>query len=84
MWNTDGTPKTEHQLAVAAFAQDSKKFLSEYAKHLKAIGAKEVIDPIDNASEPNKSKASKSEALPNSAAANLAKSGRRNDASGDN
>jgi hypothetical protein len=77
MWNTDGTPKTEHQLAVAAFAQDSKKFLNEYAKHLKAIGAKEVIDPIDNASVPDKSTASKSETQPITAAANLAKKGMR-------
>ena len=82
MWDaTTNKPKIEHQLAVAAFAQDSKKFLAEYAKHLKAIGAKEVIAPIDNASEPEKSTASKSEAAPVTAAGNLAKHGKRNDGS---
>ncbi len=70
-------PKTEHQLLTAAFALDSKKFLTEYAKHLKSIGAKEVIEPIDNASQPDKSTPSKSDPLPTSAAAAMAKSGTR-------
>ena len=76
MWDAEsGKPKIEHQLAVAAFALDSKKFLGEYAKHLKSVGAKEVIDPIDNASVPDKSKPSKAEAAPKSAAAAMAKHG---------
>jgi len=76
------TPKTEHQLLTAAFAQDSKKFLSEYAKHLKSIGAKEVIEPIENASQPEKSTPSKSDPLPTSAAAAMAKSGIRSNGGG--
>lgn len=80
MYKKDGDkyiPDVEHQMMVAAFAQDSKKFLNEYAKHLKAIGAKQVIEPIENASAPDKSTPSKSEAEPTSPAAAMAKMGRR-------
>ena len=77
MWDADGSPKTEHQLAVAAFALDSKKFLSEYAKHLKSVGAKEVIDPIENASKPDGSTSSKSDAEPKTMAEAMARGGRR-------
>lgn len=71
------TPKIEHQLLVAAFAQDSKKFLTEYAKHLKSLGAKEVIEPIENASAPEKSTPAKSEPAPANPAAAMAKHGVR-------
>lgn len=80
MYDKDGehyVPKTEHQMLVAAFSQDSKKFLSEYAKHLKSLGAKEVIDPIENASQPDKSTATKSEAEPKSMAEAMARHGRK-------
>lgn len=78
MWDIqNGVPKTEHQLAVAAFALDSKKFLKEYAQHLKAIGAKEVIDPIENASSPDKSTPAKSEADITDPAKAMAKYGRK-------
>ena len=70
-------PKIKHQLAVAAFALDSEKFLSEYAKHLIAVGAKQVIDPIENAKPPEGSTPAKSEAAPTSMAAAMAKSGRK-------
>lgn len=70
-------PNVEHQMMVAAFAQDSKKFLNEYAKHLKSIGAKEVIEPIENASKPEGTTPSKSEVPATSLAAAMAKSGRR-------
>lgn len=82
MWDTETEkPKIEHQLAVAAFALDSKKFLNEYAKHLKAVGAKEVIEPIDNASKPENSTPAKSEVEPKTPAANLAKHGVRSNGS---
>jgi len=78
MWDTDtGEPKIQHQLAVAAFALDSEKFLSEYAKHLKAVGAKQVIDPIENAKPPGSATPAKSEAAPESLAALMAKAGRK-------
>lgn len=78
MWDVEkGEPKTEHQLAVAAFALDSKKFLKEYADHLKSIGAKEVIDPIENASSPDKSTPAKSEEVITDPAKAMAKHGRR-------
>jgi len=72
-----GKPKTQHQMLVATVAQYGTKFLDAYAVHLKGLGAKEVINPIENASEPDKSKPSKSEAAPNSPAANLATRGVR-------
>ena len=82
MYDKDGehfVPKVEHQLMVAAFSQDSKKFLSEYAKHLKSLGGKQVADKIDNASAPDKSTSAKSDQLPTSAASAMAKSGVRRD-----
>lgn len=75
--NQHFSPRIEHQLAVAAFAQDSKKFLSEYAKHLKAVGAKSVIDPIDNAKPPEGTSSAKSEKQPTTAAQAMAKAGVR-------
>ena len=75
-------PRTQHQLLTAAFAQDSTKFLNEYAKHLKSIGAKEVIEPIENASPADKSKPAKSDSLPTSAAEAMAKSGTRSNGGG--
>ena len=78
MWDIEnGVPKTEHQLAVAAFALDSNKFLKEYAQHLKSLGAKEVIKPIENASEPDKSTPAKSEPDITDPAKAMAKFGKR-------
>lgn len=80
MYDKDGehyVPKTEHQMLVAAFSQDSKKFLSEYAKHLKSLGAKEVIDPIENASKPDGTTPAKSEPEPKSMAEAMARHGRK-------
>jgi len=80
MYDKDGdnyVPKIEHQMLVAAFAQDSKKFLSEYAKHLKSIGAKQVIEPIENASQPGNEKPAKSEQAPTSMAEAMARHGRK-------
>lgn len=78
MWDIEkGEPKTEHQLAVAAFALDSKKFLTEYAKHLKAIGAKQVIDPIENAKPADNSTPAKSEPVIDDPAKAMAKYGKR-------
>lgn len=72
-------PKVETQMLVAAFAQDPKLFLSEYAKHLKSIGSKQVTDPIDNASPAPGTVVSKSEVPPTSMAEAMAKKGRRVD-----
>jgi hypothetical protein len=78
MWDIkEGVPRTEHQLMVAAFALDSKKFLSEYAKHLQAVGAKEVIDPIENAKPADGSTTAKSEPTIDNPAAAMAKYGKR-------
>lgn len=82
---TDGNeilvPKTAHQLLVAAVAEHGMNFLNEYAKHYKALGGKALVKTIENASEPDKSTSSKSEAAPTSPAAVMAKSGKINYAS---
>jgi hypothetical protein len=65
---------------LAAFIDNPKKFLSEIAKHAKSLGAKQVVDPLENASEPGKSTPAKSDAEPTTAAGAMAKHGKRNDA----
>jgi len=52
MFNEDGTPKVEKQLLMAAVAADDKTFLNELKKHYMMLGAKNIIDPIENASKP--------------------------------
>lgn len=80
MYDKDtGAPRTSHQLLVAAVAEHGMEFLDAYAKHFKGLGAKEVVEPIDNASPADKSTPAKSDPLPTSAAQAMAKSGvRRN------
>lgn len=70
-------PNIEKQMLVALVAKHGTKFLDEYAKHHKAIGGKSVVEPIDNASVPDRSKPAKSEAEPTSPAAMLARKGVR-------
>ena len=48
--NEDGTPNIQKQLLIAAIVEDEKLFLNEFAKHYKTLGAKNAIDPIENAS----------------------------------
>ena len=69
-------PKVEEQLLIGAFAQNPKKFLNEYAKHLKALGGQEAIAPIENASQTGNSTPSKSETVNLSPAAAMGKFGR--------
>lgn len=69
------TPKTEHQALVAAVAIYGKSFFNEYAKHLKAIGGKAVIDPINNAKPVNQAQQSSSDKPPANAAEAMAKFG---------
>lgn len=76
-----GAPKTQHQMLVSTVAEHGMDFLNAYALHFKGLGGKEVIEPIDNASEPNKGKSSKSEAEPTTGAGQLAKHGKRSDGS---
>jgi hypothetical protein len=79
--NPDGsvksyTPKTEHQLLVAAVAVHGKKIFDDYAKHLKALGSKAVIDPIENAKPPEQNNATPAQVAPQSAAEAMARQGR--------
>jgi hypothetical protein len=70
------TPKVEHQLLVAAVAKYGKGLFDEMAKHYKALGGKATIEPIENATMPNKNNLSKSVIADDSAAAQMARSGR--------
>ena len=42
----------EEQILIAAFAQNPKKFLDDYAQHYLSIGGEKAIAPIQNASNP--------------------------------
>jgi hypothetical protein len=73
--NSKGENDIEKQLLVAAFADDPKGFLKEHAKHFLSLGGKKAIDPIENAKEPEKGTAAKSDTAPTSPAAAMAKAG---------
>lgn len=72
-----GELKTEHQLLLATVAEHGMNFLNAYAVHMKGLGGKEVTDKIDNASKPDNSSPAKADILPTSAAALMAKQGKR-------
>lgn len=69
-------PKIEHQYLTALVALNGRKVFDDYAKHIKALGAKSVIDPIENAKPPESSTTSLAAAEPKSAAEAMAKYGR--------
>lgn len=68
---------TEKQMLVAAIQKYGTKFLEAYALHHAGLGGKKVIEPIENASKPDNSTPAKSDPLPTSAAALMAKQGTR-------
>lgn len=69
------TPKVEHQILVAALQKYGKPFLDAYANHFKALGGKNVIEPIDNAKPTETSSTSAAEVQPTTVAGMMAKSG---------
>jgi hypothetical protein len=69
-------PDAEKQFLIGAFAANPKGFLTEYAKHFKAIGGKSALAPIENAKLPDASTPSASEAAPDSPAGAMARGGR--------
>jgi len=52
LWNEDGTPNIRKQLLLGAIAYDDQAFFSNWAKHYEMLGAKNVTEKIQNASEP--------------------------------
>lgn len=71
------TPDVEKQMLVAMVAKYGKSFMTEYAKHYKAIGGKSAIEPIENAKPADGTNApSPAEAAPRTAAEAMAKFGR--------
>ncbi len=70
------TPKAQHQALVSMVAQYGTTFLDAYAQHFKTIGAKKVIDPLENAKPVVETNAATSEIAPTSAAAAMARTGR--------
>lgn len=71
-------PKTEHQVLVATVNKYGMNFINELAKHYKSIGAKTVIDPINNSKPPENGTPSPSEIAPATPAEAMAKQGRYN------
>lgn len=74
LYNQDGTPNVKKQLLLAAIANDDNTFFTNYAKHHQRIGAKNAIEPIENASPAIGTPAS-GDGLPQDPAAALAKAG---------
>jgi hypothetical protein len=68
-------PNVKHQLLIATVAKYGESFLNALAKHYTSIGAKQVIDPIDNPSQIGGSTPSKSASEPTSIAGMMAKRG---------
>lgn len=79
MYHPDGSeivvPRMEHQFLVAAVAKYGKSFFDSLAKHYISIGAKSVIDPIDNPSRVGETAPARKESQPTSIAAFMAKMG---------
>jgi hypothetical protein len=76
---TDGKgdliPDPEKQILVATVLHDDA-FLQKFATHHQSIGAKKQLAEIENASGPNSATPSKTDALPATPAAAMAKGGR--------
>ena len=68
-------PNVEHQMLVATVAKYGNSFIDALAKHYTSIGAKKVIDPIDNPSQTGGSTPSRSVSEPTSIAGLMAKRG---------
>lgn len=75
-------PKTEHQILVATVAKYGMPFINKIAEHYTSLGAKTVITPLENASQPNSvQQSASSQAEPTTNAGGLAKYGVRNSGS---
>lgn len=74
LYNQDGSPNVRKQLLLAAIANDDTAFFTNYAKHHQRIGAKNAIEPIENAS-PTIGTPANGDGLPTDPAAALAKAG---------
>lgn len=72
---TELIPNVPKQILVAAFMKDPQKFLSDHAKHYKSLGGQSVIEPIQNATIPNNSTPTLSQAAPKTPAAAMAREG---------
>lgn len=66
---------TPLQLLLGAIAHDEKGFFTKYNSHLKSLGSKAIIDPMDNASQPANTQSSSAE-LAKSIAAQMATAGK--------
>lgn len=50
LYDEQGVPNVKKQLLLAAIANDDATFFTNFAKHHQKLGAKKVIEPIENAS----------------------------------
>lgn len=76
MFDGEGKPNVEHQLLMATINKYGINFLKELSKHYKSIGGQKAIEPIENASKPDKGTPSSPESAPQSAAEAMARYGR--------
>jgi len=71
-------PKAQHQLLVATVNKYGEKFITELAKHYKALGSKAAIEPIENAKPIESRNSSVAGEEPKSVAGAMAKYGKLN------
>jgi hypothetical protein len=76
LWNTDGTPNIRKQLLISAIADDDIGFFTNLSKHYETLGAKKVIEPIENPSPPPNAAPARNEADVNDPIAQLARFGK--------
>jgi len=70
------TPDVKKQMLVAAILEYGDDFFKGYADHYKSLGAKAAVLPIENATLPDGSKPSQSDAPPRTPAEAMARAGR--------
>jgi len=76
LWNADGTPNIRKQLLLSALAEDDGLFLTNLSKHYETLGAKKVIEPIENPSPPPGAPTAKGDPESQDVFAQLAKYGK--------
>ena len=74
--NESYIPKSKHQALVAIVNKYGESFLNELVKHGKSLGAKKVIEPIENAKPIESVNTSQSQSKPQTMAEAMAKGGR--------
>jgi len=75
LWNADGTPNIRKQLIIGAIANDDELFFTNLTKHYEKLGAKSLVEQIQNPSEPAIGATSKGSTEASDPIAQLARNG---------